>query len=418
MGRSRLRARRPAVADADRSRPGAPLSAGRQQEPQLHRRACRQRRLRPRDVDRDRQGAAGPAAADEAAGRRLGQRPLVRHAVVGDPCPSGHAVPGTPRRQLRAVPRHPRRRPVDRRGGGQEPAPGAAGRARPAPLRRRGSPRGADELPRTPGVVPAAAVRACRGRPLPLRRPGQHRAAGRADRRRRPGRTQVRAVRARDSRRAAPRAGHPRRDPRRRHPAAPPLPVVRAGRRVHPPCRQRSGRPVDQADGLPHRRQLGADGGADRGCALRQGGHRRHRTDGTLRRGDQHQLGGSARAGRRAGRLRRLRAQDPRQARPAAAPGNRPARPGAPGPVRAPRHRQLPPADDAPVHRLRAPDLRPRRLRRRRGRVHAHHQSRASRSGCTGCCWRRSRCIGRSSPKSAGKSGTRVPESRPASWPR
>ena len=212
MGRSRLRARRPAVADADRSRPGAPLSAGRQQEPQLHRRARRQRCLRPRDVDRDRQGAAGPAATDEAAGRRIGQRPLVRDAVVGDPCPSGHAVPGAPRRQLRAVPRHPRRRPVDRRGGGQEPAPGAAGRARPAPLRRRGPPRGADGLPRTPGFVPAAAVRAHRGRPLPLRRPGQHRPAGRADRRRRPGRTQVRAVRAREFRPrcAASRTSSPR----------------------------------------------------------------------------------------------------------------------------------------------------------------------------------------------------------------
>ena len=180
-----------------------------------------------------------------------------------------------------------------------------------------------------------------------------------------------------NSRRAAPRAGHPRRDPCWRRPAAPSLPVVRAGRRVHPPCRRRSRRPVDQADGLPHRRQLGADGGADRGRALRQGGHRRHRTDGALRRGDQHQLGGPARAGRRPGRLRGVRAQDPRQARPAVAPGNRPARPGAPGPVRPPRHRQLPPADDAPVHRLRAPDLRSRRLRRRRGRVHAHHQSRA-----------------------------------------
>ena len=54
----------------------------------------------------------------------------------------------------------------------------------------------------------------------------------------------------------------------------------------------------------------------------RQGGHRRHRTDGALRRGGEHQLGGAARAGRRAGRLRRVRAEDARQARAGAAPGD------------------------------------------------------------------------------------------------
>ena len=302
------------------------------------------------------------AAGDQAAAGRAGDDhsfvmlSSVIHAHLR------HAVPGARRRQLRAVPRHPRRRPVDRRGGGQEPAPGAAGRARRSgSSARRSASRSPTSCPDRLASFLLQQFELDRGRPLPLRRPGQHRAAGLADRRRRPGRTQVRAVRAGNSGRAAPRAGHPRRDPCRRHPAAPPLPVVRAGRRVHPPCRRRSRRPVDQADRLPHRRQLGADGGTDRGRALRQGGHRRHRTDGALRRGDQHQLGGPARAGRRAGRLRRVRAQDPRQARPAVAPRNRPARPGAPGPVRAPRHRQLPSADDAPVHRLRAPDLRPRR---------------------------------------------------------
>ena len=63
--------------------------------------------------------------------------------------------------------------------------------------------------------------------------------------------------RARASRALARRAGHPRGDARARHPAAPPVPVVRSGGRVHPLRSRGSRRRRDQADRLPHRRQLG-----------------------------------------------------------------------------------------------------------------------------------------------------------------
>ena len=58
---------------------------------------------------------------------------------------------------------------------------------------------------------------------------------------------------------------------------------------------RRPGRRRDQADRVSHRRQLGADGSADRRGAARQGSHRRRRADGALRRGGEHQLGGAAR---------------------------------------------------------------------------------------------------------------------------
>ena len=48
---------------------------------------------------------------------------------------------------------------MDRRGGSEEPAPGAAGRAAAAPVRLGGAPRGRRELPRAARAVPAAAVR-------------------------------------------------------------------------------------------------------------------------------------------------------------------------------------------------------------------------------------------------------------------
>ncbi len=70
----------------------------------------------------------------------------------------------------------------------------------------------------------------------------------------------------------------------------------------------------DQADHLPHRHELGADGVADPGGAARQGSDGDRRTDGALRRGSQHQLGRPARAGRRAGGVRRGRPEDACQA--------------------------------------------------------------------------------------------------------
>ena len=174
----------------------------------------RQRRVRPRNRHRDRQGAARAAADHQDAARGGRRRQRVRDAVVGDARAPARAVPGARGRRLLAVPRHARRRPVDRRGGSQEPAPGAAGRAAAAPVRLRGAARSRGRVPGAARAVPAAAVRPRRSRPLPLRRSGQHRAPVVADR---PGghrRAQVRAVRARTARAPARRAGHPDGDPR------------------------------------------------------------------------------------------------------------------------------------------------------------------------------------------------------------
>ena len=135
--------------DADRARPGAPVSAGRQQEPQLRDRALRPRRVRTRRRHRDRQGAARRPAGDQAAERGRRRRQRVRDAVVGDPRPPARALRRPRRRQLFAVPRHPRRRPVDRRGGGEEPAPGAAGRAAAAAVRLGRAARGRRRRART-----------------------------------------------------------------------------------------------------------------------------------------------------------------------------------------------------------------------------------------------------------------------------
>ena len=110
------------------------------------------------------------------------------------------AVPRARGRRLLAVPRDARRRPLDRRGGSQEPAPGVAGRAAAAPVRLGGAARSGRRVPGAARAVPAAAVRADRSRPLPLRRSGQHRAAVVADR---PGRHR-RAEVSRRSCRACP----------------------------------------------------------------------------------------------------------------------------------------------------------------------------------------------------------------------
>ena len=62
-------ARSEAAADADRARSRASVPAGRQQEPQFHRRAVGPRRLRTRDDDRHGQGAAAAAADHRIAAR-------------------------------------------------------------------------------------------------------------------------------------------------------------------------------------------------------------------------------------------------------------------------------------------------------------------------------------------------------------
>ncbi len=167
-----------------------------------------------------------------------------------------------------------------------------------------------------------------------------------------------------------------RHDPAAGRAAAPSVPVVRSGRRVHPQGRRRPGCRRDQADGLSHRRQFGADGGADRGRAPRQGSHRRRRAPRPLRRGSEHQLGREAGAGGGAGRLRRVRPEDAREARAAAAPRARCEGPHAAAVLRASRNRQLSSAHRAPLHRFRASHRQPGDLRGRQRGVPAHHEPR------------------------------------------
>ncbi len=70
VARAVLRARDRAGADPARPRPGAPLPAHPEQEPELHRAPVGQGRLRPRQRARHRAGAALAAARGAAAGRR------------------------------------------------------------------------------------------------------------------------------------------------------------------------------------------------------------------------------------------------------------------------------------------------------------------------------------------------------------
>ncbi len=147
VGGALLRAGGAAAAHADRARPRASVPAGGQQEPQLRGRAVRQRRVRPRHRHRDREGAARAAARDQDAGRGGRRRPCVRPAVVDPARAPARAVPGPRGRRLLAVPRHARRGPVDRRGGSQEPAAGAAGRAAAAAVRLGGAARGRRRVP-------------------------------------------------------------------------------------------------------------------------------------------------------------------------------------------------------------------------------------------------------------------------------
>ncbi len=155
-----------AGADTDRARPGPPLPARAQQEPQLRRRTRRQGRLRPQLRRRHRPGAARPAARDPAAARTDECRLRLRLPLVDPAPPRRRPVFRHDGARLLPVPRHAQLRPVRRRRGSEEPAHRPAGRTAAAPLRRRRAPRGRRQLLRGHDRLPAAAVRPRPRRPL------------------------------------------------------------------------------------------------------------------------------------------------------------------------------------------------------------------------------------------------------------
>jgi polyphosphate kinase len=141
--------------------------------------------------------------------------------------------------------------------------------------------------------------------------------------------------------RAAPR-GAGRRPPLRQHPRARPAaaPSLRGLRRGDRPARRGSLRPErtrDQADALPHGPGLACHRASRQRRAQWQGRHRGGRAARALRRGSQPQPRRPPAGSRRAGDVRRGRAQDPRQDADDRAPRRLPA-----APLRAPGHRQLP----------------------------------------------------------------------------
>ena len=70
------------------------------------------------------------------------------------------------------------------------------------------------------------------------------------------------------------------------------------------------------------------------------------------------------------------------------------ARAPAPASVRAPRHRQLPSAHDAALHRLRPADVAIRRSAPTSTRCSSTSRASPRAGRCGACCWRRSRCTG------------------------
>ena len=103
LGRRVLPGAGAAAAGAGRAGSGASVSAGGQQVAQLHRAPRRQGRLRARELDRHRQGAARAAARDATARQARGRQAGLRAADERDPRPSGGAVPGASRRGVLAV---------------------------------------------------------------------------------------------------------------------------------------------------------------------------------------------------------------------------------------------------------------------------------------------------------------------------
>ena len=158
-----------------RPRPGPPLPAGQQQVAQFHCFLVRQGRFRrPRHGDRHRQGAAGTAARDRAAGKSdQGRGAGVLPAVLGDPLAHGRNVHGPRCAGLFAISHHPRQRPVGRRGGSQESAASIEGRVAGTAIRHRRASRGGEELPAGAVAIPARPVQSGAQPPVRRRRPSQ-----------------------------------------------------------------------------------------------------------------------------------------------------------------------------------------------------------------------------------------------------
>ena len=150
-----------AAAGAGEPGPQPPVSAGGQQVAQLHRPARRARRLRARQPDRHRQGAARAAARDPPARRAVPGAAGLRAADQRHARPPGRAVPGARGGVVLAVPRHPRLRPGRRGRRRRQPAPGHAQRPDHAALRSGDPARGGQHLPAGSVRLPARAVLAC-----------------------------------------------------------------------------------------------------------------------------------------------------------------------------------------------------------------------------------------------------------------
>ena len=167
VGPRLLPARDDAGADADRARPGAPVPARLQQEPQLRRRAGGAGRVRPRrrasrscrrraSLPRDHQAAG--RARRTGTGRRSSSSPRSCTSTCDELFPGMHVLGCYQFRVTRNSDLFVDEEEV------KDLRTRAPGRAAAAALRRRGAPRGRRRLPAADDRVPAAAVRPRRGR--------------------------------------------------------------------------------------------------------------------------------------------------------------------------------------------------------------------------------------------------------------
>ncbi len=160
-----------------------------------------------------------------------------------------------------------------------------------------------------------------------LRRPARPVGAHAARPRSRPPRPQGPALPAGRSRRPSTDSRAGRRSfaaiRARGHPPAPPVRLLRPGRRLPARGRPRPGRAGHQDDPLPRRPELAGGRGAARGQRERQAGGGAGRAEGALRRGDQHRVGARAGSRGRARGLRPARPEDPLQDGPGGAPRGR-----------------------------------------------------------------------------------------------